>query len=175
MPNANKSRKTPSHKASDSSRPEGFVQAEAPSAHPFTLTVNADFQKRALRFMADVSALLFPDGSENPAVAADEGITAALAGAGTLLGVSRAYVMLDEADGRYLRNTHEWVDGKIGPAMHSWPLHEYAKDIPSLKPLMAGREFFSGHTRELPRDMERTLRKQSVHSVLLAPLLLDGR
>ena len=174
MPNAIKKQKPLSHKALDLVQPEGDGQAEAPSGRPFTLTVNAVFQKRALRFMADLSGLLFPGETENPAAATDEGLNAALAETGTLLGVSRAYVMLDEADGRYLRNTHEWVDGKIGPAMHSWPLHEYAKDIPSLKPLMVGREFFSGHTRDLPRDLEMTLSKQSVHSVLLVPLLQEG-
>jgi transcriptional regulator with GAF, ATPase, and Fis domain len=106
----------------------------------------------------------------DPAVLLDAGINAVLAETGALLGVSRAYVMLDEYGGRYLRNTHEWVDGKIGAAMFSWPLHNYEKDLPSLKPLMEGKEFFAAHTSELPPDMRRVLTMQGVDSVLLVPL-----
>ena len=156
--------------------------ASAPEARkkPFVLPVNAAFLKDALRFMAGLPEILLPDGlaantpQTAPKVATDQAITVALAGIGKLLGVSRAYLMLDEEDGRYLRNSHEWVDGKIGPAMYSWPLHDYEKDLPSLKGLMAGKDFYAAHTRDTPPDLHRVLAMQAVDSVLLVPLTQNG-
>jgi len=58
--------------------------------------------------------------------------------------------------------------------MYSWPLHEYEKDLPSLKPLMAGQDFLVAHTRELPLDLQRVLSMQAVDSVLLVPFLREG-
>ena len=143
---------------------------------PFILPLNAEFLKKALRFMADLPELLLPGvpAAGDPHSATDDAMNAALAGLGSLLGVSRAYVMLDEAGGRYLRNTHEWVDGAIGPAMYSWPLYDYEKDLPSMKPLMAGKDFFAGHTRDMPPDLFKVLSMQAVDSVLFVPLLRDG-
>lgn len=156
--------------------------AQAPREKPFALPVNAAFLKNALRFMAELPEILLPGGSssrsphhaDTPQAMTDAGVNAALAGIGNLLGVSRAYLMLDEAEGRYLRNTHEWVDGTIGPAMHSWPLHDYEKDLPSLKGLMAGTDFYAAHTRDTPPDLHRVLTMQAVDSVLLVPLTQNG-
>ena len=39
---------------------------------------------------------------------------------------------------------------------------------------MAERDFFAGHTRDMPPDMQRVLGMQRVDSVLLAPLWRDG-
>ncbi len=163
----------------ESAQARPLAEAAPPVAKPFALPVNAVFLKKALRFLADLPKLLLPDGpaprsGADPNAVTDEAVNAALAGTGELLGVSRVYVMLDEEDGRFLRNTHEWVDGKIGPAMYSWPLHEYEKDLPSLKPLMAGREFFHVHTRDSPPDFKRVLSMQAVDSVLLVPLMREG-
>lgn len=192
-----------SGRAPEKSSPDGGAGPETPPApKPFTLAVTTDFYKKALRLMAHLPELLAgenlpgPEGPAHPPAACapggsgfapdsapgsvpgsahDAGLNAALAETGRLLGVSRVYVMLDEADGRYLRNTHEWVDGAIGPAMYSWPLHDYEKDLPSLRPMMAGKPFFAAHTRNVPPDFQRVLRMQAVDSVLLVPLLRDGK
>lgn len=173
-------------KAAPEAAPEIPQAAAPPVAKPFALAVNAVFLKKSLRFLADLPALLLPDGpaprsGADPHTApttltdeADRAINAALAATGELLGVSRVYVMQDEEEGRYLRNTHEWADGKIGPAMYSWPLHNYERDLPSLKPLMAGKDFFHIHTKDSPPDLKRVLTMQAVHSVLLVPLLQGG-
>ena len=147
-----------------------------PREKPFALAVNATFLKEALRFTTGLPELLLSGGrpANDPHAATGEAINASLAGIGELLGVSRVYVMLDEEDGRYLRNTHEWVDGKIGPAMYSWPLHEYEKDLPSLKGLMMGKEFYAAHTKDTPPDLHRVLAMQAVDSVLMAPLVQNG-
>ena len=160
------------------------TKGPAPTSKPFALAVNEDFCKKAMRVMGLVPELLSGEfGSlrepsahhfSDPAAILDAGINAALVETGALLGVSRAYVMLDEHDGRYLRNTHEWVDGKIGPAMFSWPLHSYEKDLPSLKPMMTGKDFLAAHTAELPPDFQRVMSMQGVDSALLVPLLREG-
>ena len=154
------------------------TSAAGKGSGPFSLPRTADFYQKILRLMADLPKLLTgekpPRAQGEPRPAPDDCLNAALAETGKLLGVSRVYVMLDEKGGRYLRNTHEWVDGKIGPAMHSWPLHDYEKDIPSLRGLMAEQDFFAGHTRDMPPDMQRVLGMQGVDSVLLAPLVRGG-
>ena len=158
---------------------EPAPSSQEPEHNAFALPVNAEFLKKALRLMADASHLLLsghgtaedhcPKGT--PESATDKAINAALAATGELLAVSRVYVMLDEKGGRYLRNTHEWVSSDIGPAMASWPLHDYEQDIPSLKPLMAGKDFTAAHTRDMPPDLLRALSMQGVDSVLFAPLV----
>ena len=175
-------------------RPQRKQDAESPPEkdtrppEAFSLAVTTDFCKKALRLMGRMPELLSGElpmpssaahhppqlGSGGARAELDERINAALAETGALLGVSRAYVMLDEEDGRFLRNTHEWVDGKIGPAVFSWPLHDYERDLPSLKPLMEDKNFFACHTREAPPDFKRVLSMQGVDSVLLAPLLQEG-
>lgn len=129
-----------------------------------------DALKKALALMADTLRL-----AADPELSADAAVTGMLEAVGSFLGVSRAYVMLDEKDGRYLRNTHEWVNHGTGPAMSSWPLHDYERDLPSLRPLLEAKDFLAAHAKDLPPDLEQTLRKQGVVSVLLVPLLREGR
>lgn len=129
------------------------------------------FLKSATSLMAGLPGLLL--GGENSADL-DTAVNTALEQVGQLTAVSRAYVMLDEENGRFLRNTHEWVNRDVGPAISSWPLHDYQRDLPSLKPLMAGRPFLAAHTRDLPPDFKSVLEKQAVDSVLLAPLTRHG-
>ena len=98
----------------------------------------------------------------------------ALAKVGSLLKASRVYVMLNEKEGKYLRNTHEWVDQKIGPTMFSWPLYDYEYDIPSLKDIISAYEIYFGHSREMPPDFYRVLSKQGVVSFILSPICRDN-
>ncbi|MCC8190321.1 MAG: GAF domain-containing protein [Planctomycetes bacterium] len=93
---------------------------------------------------------------------------------GKFLSASRCYIMMEEKDGRYLRNSHEWVDDSSGPAMFSWPLYDYEYDIPSLKSILA-TGFVHTAVAELPPDVQEVLRKQGVKTVVLAPLVRDGR
>lgn len=148
-------------------QPHGFTSAaaELPALAP-------EFLRRALDLMAELPGILLAGdgGSDFP----DAGINAALKRVGEFLGVSRAYVMLDEDGGRFLRNTHEWVNRNIGPAIPSWPLHDYKKDIPSLKPLMQDRPYLAAHARNLPPDFRQVLEKQVVDSVLLLPMRRAG-
>lgn len=154
------------HPASNARSQRGRTKQSRTAALPD----GPDFFKKALALMTD-SLRLAADSD----MTADAAVNNMLEDVGDLLGVSRAYVMLDEKDGRYLRNTHEWVNHGTGPAMHSWPLHDYERDLPSLKPLLQEKEFLAAHARDLPPDLEQTLRKQGVDSVLLVPLLREGR
>lgn len=158
--------KSPFHPAPNARSPRGPAdrgRPSSPSAAP-------DFLKKALALMTDTLRMASDRG-----IPADAAINDMLEAVGGFLGVSRAYVMLDEKDGRYLRNTHEWVNHGAGSAMSSWPLHDYERDLPSLKPLLHAKAFLAAHIEELPPDLEQTLRKQGVDSVLLVPLLRDGR
>lgn len=137
---------------------------------PLPLTSNPEQLKKALALMTETLGTAADED-----VTANAAITVMLEAVGDFLGVSRVYVMLDEKDGRYLRNTHEWVNHGTGPAMSSWPLHDYERDLPSLKPLLRAKLFLAAHSKDLPSDLERTLHKQGVESVLLVPLLRDGR
>jgi len=161
-------------------------RAAAPAdSQPFALSSEADYYKNIMRIMERMPRIIagelgaYPptmngNDSDDPAVIMDAGINAVLAEIGTFFGVSRAVVMLEEKEGRYLGNTYEWVDEKISEAIFSWSLHDYEKDIPSLKPLMEGREFLIINTREAPPDLQNVLLMRSVASVLQVPLLRDG-
>ncbi len=134
------------------------------------LSSEANFSQQAMQAIYSLPKLILTSGA-NPDVAIDE----ALARVGRLFGASRAYVMLDEKGGKYLRNTHEWVNESIGHAMFSWPLYDYEYDIPSLKTVMADKDVFFGHTKDLPQDLLHVLGKQGVASFLVSPILRDGK
>ncbi|MCD8139026.1 MAG: hypothetical protein LUE17_04470 [Planctomycetaceae bacterium] len=104
----------------------------------------------------------------------DACIEAMLERVGTLLNGSRSFVMLDEKDGKYLRNTHEWVNPDSGIVMYSWPLYDYEYDIPSMRRILETSEIYFGRTRDIPEDMNHILVKQGVASLLIAPVRRDG-
>ncbi len=131
---------------------------------------DANFSRQALQAIYSLPRLILTSGV-NPDYAIDE----ALSRVGQLFNASRAYVMLDEKGGKYLRNTHEWVNESIGHSMFSWPLYDYEYDIPSLKTMLADKEVFFGHTKDLPQDLLHVLGKQGVASFLISPILLDGK
>lgn len=101
---------------------------------------------------------------------ADTAIDRMLALIGAGVGASRAYVMQEEPGGRYLRNTYEWVNSNVGPAMSSWPLYDMERDIPSLRSIMAGRDPVASHTSDMPPDQRRVLAMQAVQSVLMVSM-----
>lgn len=123
---------------------------------------------QALKVTASLPELVVSSGMN-----CDYVIDEALARLGSLLDASRAYVMLDEKDGKYLRNTHEWVTSSIGPAMFSWPLYDYEYDIPSLKDIMNDNDIFYGPVSDMPQDLNNILNKQGVISWIVAPIIRD--
>ena len=125
--------------------------------------------EKALSVIGELPVLIVGSG-KSPDHAIDE----SLSRIGKLVSASRVYVMLDEKDGKYLRNTHEWVCEKIGPAVFSWPLYDYEYDVPSLKKIMASHEVFFSHTRDLPKDMATLLAKQGVKTFIVAPIMKDN-
>lgn len=128
-----------------------------------------EFADKALRVIGELPDLIISSGMNSDYV-----IDEALSRIGALFDASRVYVMLDEKDGKYLRNTHEWVSEKIGPVMFSWPLYDYEYDIPSLKTIIAENEIFFGRTAGMPQDLNNVLNKQGVLSFMIAPLIRDG-
>ncbi len=130
---------------------------------------NEDLLRQSVQHMAELPALLFTGRGETY-----RRMQQALARVGGFLGASRAYVMCDEDNGRFLRVSYEWINGEVKEALPSWPLHDYQKDIPSLKPLLLDKPYFAAHTHQLAPDLHKVLTKQSVSSVLLVPLVRDG-
>lgn len=131
-------------------------------------TIHNDFATKALHAIGEIPELIVSSGLNS-----DYCIDEILSRAGALFQASRAYVMLDEKDGKYLRNTHEWVNDSIGPAMFSWPLYDYEYDIPSLKTIIAESDIFYGNTINMPQDLNNVLTKQGVISIIMAPLIRD--
>jgi len=130
----------------------------------------AEFVESALAVIGEIPALIITSGSNM-----DYAIDESLARIGSLFSASRVYVMLDEKDGKYLRNTHEWVSSKIGPTMFSWPLYDYEYDLPSLKKIISENEVFFGHSRDMPQDLNHVLSKQGVLTFIVAPLHRDNK
>lgn len=121
--------------------------------------------ENALAMISQLPAILL-NSSANMDYAIDE----VLAKTGGLCDASRAYVMLEEKDGKYLRNTHEWVGQKTGPAMFSWPLYDYEYEISTLKQIITEHEFFFAHTRDVAVELAGVLTKQGIFSFCVAPI-----
>lgn len=133
-----------------------------------SVVIKGGFADNALRVIGELPDLIVSSGMNSDYV-----IDEALARIGSLFEASRVYVMLDEKDGKYLRNTHEWVNGSIGPAMFSWPLYDYEYDLPSLKKIINDNAIFYGDAAGMPQDLNNVLAKQGVLSCILAPLIRD--
>lgn len=131
--------------------------------------VEHGFSERAIRTLGELPELIVSSRMNSDYI-----LDEALSRIGVLYDASRVYIMLDEKDGKYLRNTHEWVNDRIGPAMFSWPLYDYEYDIPSLKKIMAENNVFFGSTVDMPKDLNNVLTKQGVEAFILAPLIRDG-
>lgn len=130
----------------------------------------SNFTLQALSVIGQLPSLII-----SSAKSADDIISESLARVGGLFSASRAYVMLDEKGGRYLRNTHEWVNPTIGSARFSWPLYDYEHDVPSLKQILTDNTIFFAHSHDLPEDLSIVLSKQGVQSFVAAPVLRNGR
>lgn len=127
------------------------------------------FSEKALRVLGE-----FPEMIVSSKMNSDFIVDEALSQIGLLYDASRVYVMLDEKDGKYLRNTHEWVNNRIGPSMFSWPLYDYEYDIPSLKQLLEDNNVFFGEIDTIPQDLRTVLGKQGVLSFIIAPLMRNA-
>lgn len=129
----------------------------------------AFFAEKVLGVVTELPEVILSSGTN-----VDYAIDECLARIGTLFSASRVYVMMDEKDGKYLRNTHEWVNHKIGPVMFSWPLYDYEYDLPSLKKIISEHNVFFGHSRDMPQDLHNVMGKQGVLSFILSPLVRDS-
>ncbi len=152
------------HKEESNEPRQGKTPENAPPSPPIEESL-----RQSVRHMAELPNLLFAGTNDT-----HRRLQQALAKVGVILGASRAYVMCDEDSGRFLRVSYEWINGEVKEALPSWPLHDYQKDIPSLKPLLQDKPYFTAHTHQLAPDLHKVLTKQSVASVLLVPLIRDG-
>lgn len=130
--------------------------------------VEKERAQQIIQLMLDIPTLITEAG-----LSCDYAIDESLAKVGALFAASRVYVMLDEKESRYLRNTHEWVSDKIGSLMFSWPLYDYEYDLPSLKGMLENKEILYGHTKDFPEDIRKVLSKQNVLTTIIAPLYRD--
>lgn len=129
-----------------------------------------DFKEAALKIIAEIPAIVVSSGAS-----ADSAIDECLARMGELFGASRAYILMEEKDGRYLRNSYEWVNQKVVPLMYSWPLLDYEYDIPSVKKRLSEADITWGNEHDMEPDMRDVLRKQGVKSIILTSMIRDGR
>ncbi len=125
---------------------------------------------QTLRLMAELPGIFLAFGAN-----VDDAVEECLTRVGLLFAATRAFVMQDEKDGAYLRNTHEWVNQDADSALFSWPLYDYEHDIPSLKPMLEEKSVFFGHSQDMPEDLRRVLDKQNVRSFILSPIFRDGQ
>lgn len=129
---------------------------------------DTDFLMRTTNIMSELPALLLRRGNDTT-----NAIDSAFAQVGELLAVSRVYLM-DEKDGRYLRNSTEWLNTEIESTVGAMPLHDLENEIPSLKPLICKRPVYGEHARNLPPDLKHLWNnKREAESILLAPLHKD--
>lgn len=141
--------------------PDGSGSAYSP--HTFDLT------SRTVHTLFEIPSIIISSGKAPDAV-----IHECLAVIGSILGATRAFVMVNEKDDRYLRNTHEWVNEKIGAPTSSWQLYDYEYDIPSLKGILAENSVVIAQVDQLPPDMQLVLQKQGVKTVIWSAMIRNG-
>ena len=103
-------------------------------------------------------------------------INKALQQIGEHTGVSRVYIFEDTADGLFCNNTYEWYNEGIDPQIDELQDVPY-EVIPSAKKLLLGAEgrIYSENIANLPADLYDILEPQGVKSIIIYPLLGQGR
>lgn len=88
---------------------------------------------------------------------------------------SRVYIFEDTEDGLYTSNTYEWCNENIEPQIAELQNIPYNL-IPSWKEILLTRGIvYSENIAELPQDIREILEPQNILSIIVLPLLLDGK
>ena len=89
--------------------------------------------------------------------------------------VSRVYIFEDSADGLLTNNTYEWCNNGIVAQINDLQNIPYSL-IPSWKPMLLGKGIiYSENITELPQDLRDILEPQLIQSIVVLPLLQDGK
>jgi PAS domain S-box-containing protein len=89
--------------------------------------------------------------------------------------VSRVYIFEDSADGILTSNTFEWCNINIVPQISELQNISYSM-IHSWKPILLEKGIiYSENISELPQDLKDILEPQSILSIVVLPLFLDGK
>jgi len=88
---------------------------------------------------------------------------------------SRVYIFEDSADGLYTSNTFEWCNIDIISQINELQNVPYSI-IPSWKNLLLEKGIiYSENIKELPDDIQKILEPQSIQSIVVLPLYLNGK
>ncbi len=148
---------------------ESYGSNDGGSKVHHSVNESTDFTSRVLQVLGEIPQIILSSGKD-----ADFAIDQSFARVGTLINASRVYLLLEEKDGRYLRNTHEWVNENVGPVMYSWPLYDFEFDIPSMKHLIANHDLYYCHTSAMPLDLSQVFTKQGVRTFIMSPVYRDN-
>jgi PAS domain S-box-containing protein len=89
--------------------------------------------------------------------------------------VSRVYIFEDSADGLSTCNTYEWCNDGIPPQKNKLQNIPYSM-IPSWKPMVINDGIiYSKDVSDLPQDIREALEPQNIISIIILPLLLNGK
>ena len=89
--------------------------------------------------------------------------------------VSRVYIFEDTPDGLYTNNTYEWCHDGVTPQIDELQNVPYSL-IPSWKEFLLNEGIvYSENISELPQDLRDILEPQGIRSIVVLPLLLDGK
>ncbi|MBL7968148.1 MAG: PAS domain S-box protein [Prolixibacteraceae bacterium] len=89
--------------------------------------------------------------------------------------VSRVYIFEDTPDGLFTNNTYEWCNYNIIPQIDELQNIPYSM-IPSWKEFLLNEGIvYSENISELPQDIRDILEPQQILSIIVLPLLLDGK
>lgn len=89
--------------------------------------------------------------------------------------VSRVYIFEDSADGLHTSNTFEWCNTGIVPQINELQNIPYSI-IPSWKNMLFEKGIiYTENVKELPDDIQDIIEPQSIKSIIVFPLFLDGK
>lgn len=106
----------------------------------------------------------------------DQSINQVLDIAGHLLNVSRAYVFHFRRNEQILDNTHEWCAPGINPKINNLKGLLFDTLAPSFFPYLTEKGIIAvADIHRLPEDVHAMLVRQSILSLLIVPLYVEGR
>lgn len=102
-------------------------------------------------------------------------VQSAIEQVGQYIGVSRVYIFEDANDGVTTSNTYEWCNTGVEPQKDQLQNFPYSY-VPSYKELFQkNKMIFSEDIINLPKDLYDILAPQQILSIIVLPIIVDGR
>ncbi|MHB1315200.1 MAG: sensor domain-containing diguanylate cyclase [Christensenellales bacterium] len=102
-----------------------------------------------------------------------QAICEALSAVGNCLGVSRAYIYLNDASGYAAQLAYEWTKEDLKPRIMAFNTFSYITDLPFNPSQLVEQGMFYSEGQQIPQDIQENFDSEGITSMLVMPVMDD--